>query len=213
MNILALGASVEPWWEWEHTGPIKNRLIADGHQIARWDEYDSCPPFDLEWMKKQKVDRIVIADYAKGSITPEVLLALYEMNLPTFVDTKCDPTPYLGWTTTIFPNVKEYAEFKSQYDLFERCVVTMGEHGASLLEFGKEIEHVEAFNMSPVSVSGAGDTFSAGFAVRWPRSDAMEFASLASAVVVGKPMTATCTIKELNEYRKIIRRSRPKDRT
>lgn len=190
--------------------PIKNRLIANGIQIARWDERDFCPPINIDEVKKFKADRILIADYAKGAINPEVLLTLYEMNLPTFVDTKRDPTPYLGWTTTILPNIKEYTEFKNKYDLFERCVVTMGEHGASLLEFGKEIEHVEAFNLSPVCVSGAGDTFSAGFAIRWPRNDAMEFASLASAVVVGKPMTATCNIKELNEFRKTVRRNRKK---
>jgi len=188
--------------------PIKNRLIANGVQIARWDEHDWCLPIEIEEIKKQKVDRIIIADYDKGTVTPEVILALYEMNLPTFVDTKCDPSPYLGWTTTIFPNVKEYSEFKPTYDLFERCVVTMGEHGASLLEFGKEIEHVEAFARNVVCVSGAGDTFSVCYSVRWPRADALEFASLGAAVVVGKPFTATVNMKEINDLRKQIKKAR-----
>jgi D-beta-D-heptose 7-phosphate kinase / D-beta-D-heptose 1-phosphate adenosyltransferase len=204
-NLQMLGAEAFVPYSGEGV-PIKNRLIANGVQIARWDVHDWCSPLDVEEIKKVKADRIVIADYAKGSITPEVLLALYELNLPTFVDTKCDPTPYIGWTTTIFPNVKEYSQFKDAYDRFERCVVTMGEHGASLLEFGKEIEHVGAFCKSPLCVSGAGDTFTASYSIRWPRSDALEFASLAAGVVVGKPMTATVSQKEIDELRKSVRK-------
>lgn len=206
-NLKVLGAEVDVVGSASEEYPIKNRLMVGNTQVARWDRYDEQKPVDPERLKGLNVNRIVVADYGKGSIDANVCTALYEMNLPTFVDTKRDPSPWLGWTTAIFPNDREYCQFKSIYDRFERCVVTLGADGMDVLEFGKVIEHEPAFCERPICVNGAGDTVTAAYAYRWPRKDVAEFAALAAAIVVGKALTATATIGEINELRRAIRKS------
>ena len=216
-NLRSLGATVicpnaDYWSDNEDIIfklPIKNRLIVGGLQIARWDENDSCKEILKEHavlaLTEPEVDRIVIADYNKGAIGNELLAHLYELNLPTFVDTKRDPTIYVGWVTAIFPNLTEYERYADAYNKFERCVVTEGPQGASVLEFGKVIEKCPAFTTDVVSVCGAGDTFSAAFAYRWPRKDALQFANLAAAVVVGKPLTSTVSLSEISDLRRKLK--------
>ena len=206
-NINSLGAWVvtpdNNYWE-NTVWPVKNRLMVGDQQIARWDENDSCKEILKEHLGEE-VDRIIIADYGKGSIGHEILAHLYELNLPTFVDTKGDPTVYVGWVTAIFPNLSEYERYAEVYNKFERCIVTQGEVGASLLEFGKVIDKCPAYATEVKSVCGAGDTFSAAYAYRWPRRDALQFASLAAAVAVGKPMTSTVTLSEISELRRKLK--------
>lgn len=203
-NLQSLGAVVIAPEVRHGPGPIKNRMIVDNRQIARWDENDRCGEITKEQINPE-VDRIVIADYNKGSINLELLAYLYELDLPTFVDTKCDPTIYVGWATAIFPNLSEYERYKEAYDKFERCVVTKGPDGAEVREFGKVIEEEIAYAPEVVSVCGAGDSFTACFAYRWPRKDALQFASLGAAVAVGKPLTATVTLQEISDLRRRLK--------
>lgn len=214
-NLLSLGALAKGpdcgyWLEVDHLGspidlyPNKHRLMIEDQQIARWDQFDTCWEIDKKYLPTE-IDRIVIADYNKGSIGPELLSYLYELNLPTFVDTKQDPTIYVGWITAIFPNLSEYERYHDTYDKFERCIVTLGAGGAEIREFGKIIEQQPAYASQVVSVCGAGDTFTAAYALRWPRHDALQFASLGAAVAVGKPLTSTITIQEITDLRRRLK--------
>jgi len=184
--------------------PLKNRLIADGRQVARWDQEDYCElePFDKI---PDNITKIIIADYAKGAITPKIVKLARDSGLPTFVDTKQDPTDYVGWVEAIFPNRDEHNQFRSIYDMFETCVVTCGADGAVVNSFGKRVRQVPAYNDWPISVCGAGDTFTAAYALRWPHKGALEFASLAAAVAVGKPDTSVVTLEEIYVFKRKLR--------
>lgn len=207
-NVMALGGDtvVPNYLSSGAYPPRKNRLMVGNTQVVRWDEDDLQQPNDVEIFTTPGISKIIIADYGKGSIDSNVQVAAYEANLPTFVDTKLDPSPYLGWVTAIFPNAKEYQQFKTIYDRFERCVVTRGAEGLEVLEFGKVIESFPAFCPRPVNVCGAGDTVTAAYAVRWPKADAAEFAALAAAIVVAKEGTATASLEEINELRRAVRK-------
>lgn len=193
--------------------PIKNRLYVGSHQVARWDENDWADSIDADEVRALdgKIDKLVIADYGKGAITPIVLEAAWRLGLPTFVDTKADPALYAGFTTAIFPNASEYATYRPSYNLFERCIVTCGGEGLRVLEFGKQIDAVPAYCHAPVSVCGAGDTVTAAYAYAWPSVKAAQFASLAAAVAVGKQFTAVATLEEVEAMRRRVWRENEKN--
>lgn len=176
---------------------VKNRLMVGDHQLARWDQdYQYTPVrFNLDDLNNRRA--IVIADYLKGSIDQTVIEELASLNLPTFVDTKGNPSPYLLHfrDVTIFPNLKEYSSFKDTYNEFRSCVLKKSEAGLSLLRYGVEIASLPARARWVRSVNGAGDTVVAAF-THARLSGMTEFgallrASLAAASVVEQPYTST----------------------
>lgn len=204
-NVEGLGgrAVVPP----QVCSPItKHRLVVGGVQLARWDEDDEGK--GLEGLEGLTADKAIIADYGKGSITPEVVERVWTMKIPTFIDTKLDPTPYVGWVTAIFPNAAEYTQFSAAYNRFERCIVTMGADGAKWLRFGEEVDYVPAFRPASevVSVAGAGDTFTVAYALRWPGKAPLQFASLTAAVVVGKSYTSVATQAEVHSLARRLKK-------
>lgn len=210
-NLRALGAHVLTAHT-EAAFPVKNRLYVGTQQIARWDEHDVCTPIRRRCVEAlSNCARLVIADYGKGSIDIDVLETAWKLGIPTFVDTKSDPNVYVGWATAIFPNACEYAAHASSFDLFERCVVTGGPNGLEVREFGRIIESLPAYCKHPLSVCGAGDTVTAAYAYAWPAARAVEFASIAAAVVVSKPFTAVASLEEVHELRKQLNREREKE--
>src|SRR5216684_4927884 len=95
----------------EGTQPVKNRLMVGDHQVARWDFYDTCKPFELPNFT-EKFDAIVIADYGKGAITKDLIGFIYKsVSCPIFVDTKRDPSIWSGVATVVFPNEKEFSQY------------------------------------------------------------------------------------------------------
>jgi bifunctional ADP-heptose synthase (sugar kinase/adenylyltransferase) len=69
-NLKALGANVLLINPTET--PRKNRLIANGLQVARWDEQDTVKPLpELQFKTFDGYDGVIISDYGKGFFTPE----------------------------------------------------------------------------------------------------------------------------------------------
>ena len=102
-NLMAM-AGEQAQTVWGHISqqtPIKNRLVTtDNLQLARWDEDDTCDPLypgDFETLGE--IQAVVVSDYGKGSVTPELVAWLVSLDLPLFVDTK--QTPFLGWVPRI----------------------------------------------------------------------------------------------------------------
>ena len=186
--------------------PRKNRLMVGDLQLARWDERDWCNPIRTEEIGPDN-EAIVVADYGKGSITPNVISFLKTLGLPLFVDTKRDPAPWLapGVDVTLFPNLSEYTRFKASYDWFPKVVLKQSEQGIAWMEYGKPIISRPSYARKVVSVNGAGDTVLAAFLAAsldgQPIPDCLEFASLAAAVVVEKPFTATASMAEIESLR------------
>lgn len=199
-NLLALDVAVEAKFPEQWPG-IKTRLMSGNLQLARWDEYDWCYPYppDLA-INTNKYSCIVVCDYAKGSITPEVIDYLISLPLPLYVDTKRDPRPWLGSRDiTLFPNKSEYDHYQESYDWFPKVLLKKGAEGLEWLEYGYGTYESPSEVREVVSVNGAGDTVLAAFVAEreLPIQDRMGLANCAAAVVVEKPYTATCNHFEM----------------
>ncbi len=165
-------------WGEEH---LTEPLVAD-----RLDGFD----FDL-------YDGVVISDYDKGLITPEVVENILSRcpNKPIFVDSKKkDLSPYEGCILKI--NEKESHEAQ-KLPLKCELIVTLGDRGAIYNgeEFGTK--KVEIFD-----VCGAGDTFLAGLSSAFILTNSMKrsiaFANLCGGIAVQK--FGTYTIKKEDLY-------------
>lgn len=209
-NLRALGAEVTEIYQ-QTPYPTKNRLIGNGQQLARWDEHDYTAPFGPYKIRLwapffQDKDAIVISDYGKGAFTFENASTVIQLagKTPVFIDTK----NICKWPRSgpfFFPNMKEWQTEKEEYLEAEHVIRTESEHGMSYLHYGV-VEYMLRAHPGPVvSVCGAGDTAIAAFAYAYSKygswAPAMEFATLACAVAVSKPYTATVSHEEINQIR------------
>ena len=215
-NLLALeslGVSYRTYEVWGGhcpNQPIKNRLIVGDQQLARWDENDYCEPTTLDERAVRlhgTSEPMVISDYGKGSITPELVYLLSSLGLPLFVDTKSDPLPWLGARDiTLFPNLSEYHRYQASYDWFPKVLLKRSEEGLAWLEYGRVSVSRPALAQKVVSVNGAGDTVLAAWVYAQTQGmdlvPSMEFANTAAAVVVEKPFTSVVTLEEISARNK-----------
>ena len=141
-------------------------------------------------------DGVVISDYDKGLITPEVVenILFRCPNKPIFVDSKKkDLSPYEGCILKI--NEKESHE---AHKLPLKCelIVTLGERGATYNGEDFGTQKVEIFD-----VCGAGDTFLAGLSSAFILTNSMKrsiaFANLCGGIAVQKFGTYTMKKEEL----------------
>jgi D-beta-D-heptose 7-phosphate kinase/D-beta-D-heptose 1-phosphate adenosyltransferase len=193
--------------DWETVGPINP--AAEQALIAR--ALTALP----------RVGAVVLSDYAKGALTPQVIRAVIDAanaaGKPVVVDPKGrDYSIYRG-ATLITPNRQELAEAthsaaKTDDEIAiaaaelrdeleaEAVLVTRSEAGMTLVGEGAPV-HVPAYPVRVRDVSGAGDTvvavLSAMLAMGADFEASMRAANAAAAVVVGKRGTATLTVAEL----------------
>lgn len=210
-NLKALGVTVVSYYQ-PGPFPIKNRLISGGVQVARWDQDDSCAGITKQqafYLKQDlargDVDGLIISDYGKGMFSDlSVLKGVIPSGLAVYIDTKQNPETFLPLTTDIhfFPNIIERLQWEHQYTTIEttyRALVIQKKgkdgiyfQGTTYPSLTKEIN----------SVSGAGDTVVAAFAVKdlsmYPEAMTIQFAQAAAAVVCEKPYTATASFGEIS---------------
>lgn len=169
-----------------------------------------------------KADAVVLSDYAKGVLTPNVVRAVIEAarkaGKPVIVDPKGnDYSAYRG-ATLVTPNRKELGDavrrdVADEADIAaaaaelcdsvgcEAMLITRSDEGMSLVRKGRPPVHVPAYPVKIGDVSGAGDTVIAVLAAMLASHADLEFAmraaNAAAAVVVGKRGTATVSLAEL----------------
>lgn len=208
---------------------LKTRYVANGQQLLRVDDEMICPitPKQVieitEYIQREisSVQAIILSDYGKGTLTPELCQAVIKMaqqhNVMVIVDPKgSDYEKYTG-ATFITPNLKEFTEacgrkidspatlvaaakdLISQYQL-QGLFVTQGAGGMTFVT-PKDQFHVAATAREVFDVSGAGDTVIATLAIAISKGidpqTACVLANAAAGVVVGKAGTATTTPQEL----------------
>jgi len=165
---------------------------------------------------------VVLSDYAKGVLTPQVIRAIIDearrLGKPLVVDPKgTDFSVYRG-ATLITPNRKELADAtrrpatgddeiaRAAAELrrlleSDAVLVTRSEEGMTLVMDGAAPVHVPAYPVKVRDVSGAGDTVVAVLALLLAMGAEFEpatrAANAAAAVVVGKRGTASVTASEL----------------
>ena len=187
---------------------IKHRYMVGSHYLFRIDE-DKQHNWPHEYQWQQFVSNkacIVLSDYAKGLLTPQICEAIIaeaaSQGVPVVVDPKgTDWLKYRG-ATAICPNHHELAAFGKTAAsvmfplIFEKC----GADGIRVHD-GEIIKSYPALNNSPVDVTGAGDTVTAvvalGIATSMPVRLIAQLANEAAAIVVGKVGTSVATAAEL----------------
>jgi rfaE bifunctional protein kinase chain/domain len=209
---------------------VKTRIIAHSQQVARVDSEETT---ELDEICSSKIretlstvlpaaDLIIVSDYAKGTLSPAVLSAVFaaalELNKPVLVDPKGkDFSKYAG-ATVLTPNRREAAEAckleESMNDMtniaggqlidsfgFPNVLITESEKGMTLFRKGSEPHHYDAASHEVYDVTGAGDTVIAtlgvAFAAGFDLPSAVELANTAAGIAVGQIGTAAITAGQL----------------
>lgn len=199
---------------------VKTRFVAAGQQLLRLDD---------EAAGQRGIDKsdalsdssvILLSDYAKGGVGDAAIQAALSGGAPVIVDPKGRDFARYGAVDVVKPNAGELAaatglpvgtDAEVETALMalldattaKAVVVTRAGKGMSLMRRGDAVRHFPGRAREVFDVSGAGDTGLAalGLALGAGASleQAVEFAILASGVVVGKAGTAVVTPAELIE--------------
>ena len=208
---------------------IKTRYIAGSQQLLRADR-ETTTAIEPEMAEKivanvvaalAETDAIVLSDYGKGVLTPEVTARIIEAarqaGKPVVVDPKGPDMSHYRGASVVTPNRTELAEASglavsddaeitaAAEKLIAGCgieavLVTRAKDGMTLVT-NAGAEHLEAMKREVFDVSGAGDTvvavLAAAIGAGVALADAAAIANAAAGVVVGKVGTAAVEKSEL----------------
>jgi len=207
----------------------KTRIIAHSQQVVRLDRESPRPShrltrrlLDVVGRKLRGADAVLVSDYGKGTISPEVLDLLAERREASGIAYLIDPKmpnfdAYRG-ASLVKPNEIEAsaaagfeiedpktlgAAGKSLLEKWQSdaVMISRGENGLSLFQRGAAAKNFPAVAREVFDVTGAGDTVMAvaslALAAGGTFAEAAHLANLAAAIVVGKVGTATLERAEL----------------
>ncbi len=227
-NVPHLEASlvVEP----QRRSTVKTRFVAMGQQVLRADHETNSALSSAQ--QGELIDRargllagvqvVVLSDYGKGVLTPEVCRAVIDAaraaGIPVVVDPKGrDYSLYRG-ASVVTPNRKELAEATGENASGDEAIVTLArqvigeagidamivtrsQEGMSVVTASGEVTHLPAEAREVFDVSGAGDTvistLAAALAGGLSLVDAASLANTAAGIVVAKVGTAVVYLDEL----------------
>lgn len=204
----------------------KTRITSIGQQIVRLDK-EIIGYIDKKIEKKaidfihnniKNWDALVISDYGKGFVTPNLALAVVTIvkkyEKPIIVDTKkFSHAPFFKGVTLITPNLHEAKKITGledleimgrtiQKNLNCNVLITQGAGGMTLFEKNK-MKHFPAQKREVFDVSGAGDTVVAAFILSLAAGASFEQSTIisnhAAGVAVGKIGTAVVLQEELKK--------------
>lgn len=176
--------------------PIKKTRYVDdksNHMFIRVDEgEETITPLELTDSVIDEIkesDAIIVSDYNKGYLNEKILLEIAYHSRFIVMDTKKQISPNLAANFNFIKlNEHEYSNFsddiKKQYP--NKLIVTLGSKGA---------KYMDTIYPSPdpretIDVSGAGDTFTASFTVKYLETKNIEesiiYANEMSSIVVQK---------------------------
>jgi D-beta-D-heptose 7-phosphate kinase/D-beta-D-heptose 1-phosphate adenosyltransferase len=214
----------------------KTRIIAHQQQVVRLDHEDGGPPDaadarrlrDVVLARLRRADVLVVSDYGKGVVGPELLGALVEARVrhgfTWLIDPKRANFPHYRRASLIKPNREEAAQ-ASGIDIrdgaslraagerllarweAESVLISQGEGGMALFKHGPRgsvvVEEFPTVARQVFDVTGAGDTVLATCALALGAGGSLEEATVlaneAAGVVVGRIGTATTTTAEVRE--------------
>lgn len=207
---------------------VKTRILARHQQVARFDhEVDEDLAEDVAEALVESIqelaaqcDAIVIEDYNKGVLTRRViqgtLSVAHALRKPLVVDPKSRFFFDYRGATVFKPNLPELAAALREPVRYEdaewmeatrsqlgcaNLLLTLGEHGMSLITSAGEHLRVPTVARSVYDVSGAGDTVTAVVAVALGAGasvvEAAILANVAAGIEVGKAGVATVSAEEL----------------
>ena len=211
---------------------LKTRVIAYHQQVVRIDKEKTDPlsskvlskVIDYVRRKLEDVDSLIIEDYGKGVIIPQLLDKVVSMarakNKLIIVDPKEENFSFYKGITGITPNqheascavgfaIKDEETLnKAGFKLLNKLgckvvVITLGERGMRVFERRKRSVHIPTVAQEVFDVSGAGDTVIGTFTLSLSCGAepivAAHIANCAAGIVIGKLGTAVVTKDELIE--------------
>lgn len=150
-NLEALGCEVH-YLHGETSTKTRLVDIRSKQQIVRIDNDIISTPMAFETGIPEIYDAIVVSDYAKGTVSYELIEELINTGIPVFIDTKkTDLERMQGAWVKI--NELEYSKIKSECT---GLIVTMGGKGATVPHHNLSFT---APYVEVADVTGAGDTF------------------------------------------------------
>lgn len=187
---------------------LENKLITE--LKAQWNDYDA----------------VIISDYGYGILTDQIINTIDQLQQHNpkvlIVDAKnlvkyqhLDVTavkPNYQQTLNLLNQIEDISRSRIQYvkhnaeEILEKTgarivAVTLDRAGVILLQRDRAPYQIRANPACPTQTIGAGDTFTATFAIALTITEdstiAAELAAAAAAIVVQKPGTARCTLEEL----------------
>jgi len=208
----------------------KTRVLALHQQIVRVDREDARPiseacasrVIQLAAGRMSLADGVVISDYAKGLLTPELLARLIAMaseaHKPIFIDPKGADSALYSGCTLLKPNRAELSiltglparsreetaiagrQLSSQMP-GTRLLVTEGQDGMTMFYDAQICDHVACPPRQVYDVTGAGDTVLATLALSICAGasyrQAMQLSSEAASIAVGSVGTAVVGWRDL----------------
>ncbi len=210
---------------------VKTRIIAHSQQIVRLDQ-ESKEKLSLKDEQKiwkniesllEKIDVIIISDYAKGLLTDNLLMRLItsgrELKKTVLVDPKGKNFTKYKNASILTPNRSEVSE-AYKLDNFEKeiakqlgnkiiselnldaLLITQGEDGMNLFEKNKLPQQLKASTRDVYDVTGAGDTviacLAAGIGSGMSLLKSAKFANQAAGLVVEHIGTTPITLEMLD---------------
>jgi D-beta-D-heptose 7-phosphate kinase/D-beta-D-heptose 1-phosphate adenosyltransferase len=198
-NLLAHDSSININLMTQSKVIKKTRYIDDktNHMFLRVDEGEN--DIDLLVLTLEKIeditksDLVIVSDYNKGFLTEEVLIQIGKLSKLSIIDTKKTISKDLIDSFTFIKlNEHEYQRNKHISDKNkDKFIITLGMNGA---------KHNDIIFPSPspkqtIDVSGAGDTFTAFFSLKYFETkniaESITFANQMASIVVSKRGVAT----------------------
>lgn len=210
----------------------KIRVLGNHQQIVRIDhetnhDLSAAQTKELITALRQKItsyDAILVCDYAKGTITAQLMDELrrlaQEHAIPLLADVRPEHKDWYHHLDFITPNRKETAGMVGHpirtraeaqtyglqlaQELQSNILLTMSEDGLLLIDHqSKTTLHLPTHTQEVTDVSGAGDTvvatFTLGLVSQATPKQAALIANHAASIVVAKLGTATVSQSELQE--------------
>ena len=209
---------------------IKTRIIAQHQQVVRFDRESrrEILPGSLKRLlgfvskRRKDIHAIVVSDYAKGVISPQVMKGLRDLVADSGIVLGVDPKKnnfdiYKG-IDVITPNHHEASAFSGieivddetlgragkkilRHLQCRSVLITQGRDGMTLFEKKGEPIHIPTVARKVFDVTGAGDTvistFCLGLAAGMDLKSAAVISNFAAGIVVGEVGTSTVKAEEL----------------
>jgi D-beta-D-heptose 7-phosphate kinase/D-beta-D-heptose 1-phosphate adenosyltransferase len=209
----------------------KTRVIAHSQQVVRFDQDPEAGSMPARvaarlraWVAAhaRRYQVIVVSDYGKGVVTPELLADLAALRkrhgFAYVIDPKRPNFAHYRGASLVKPNLGE-ASVAAGIDIEDRAsltragnellrrweadaiLISRGEEGMSLFKPKARAQHFPTAAQEVYDVTGAGDTVLAACALALASGGSFEeaarLANHAAGVAVGKVGTATVTAREL----------------
>ena len=218
LKDLMVAKNVEYFLDSSPSTITKTRICCKNHQFVRIDLESTEDKFFSKEMKAKllekadECDAIIVSDYLKGSITPDLIELLFPFKSKTIVDTKPSKFILFKGFFLIKPNEAEAKEFtkldkieeigeKMRETLSSNILITRGEKGISLFPIKGRVNEVPTFAKEVCDVSGAGDTVIATLSLAIASGASLEEAAIianqAAGISVEKKGTYSPSYNEL----------------